>query len=546
MRIVAHILLWFSTFAVWQCNAQAKVAFSQSETKIAAYHFVEITAQTEAGAVKNPFTDASFTGSFSRSGSSQTTQVEGFCDSADGSIFRIRFMPSAPGIYTYRVSLHLGAQNEDSSGNFEATDEHLRGPIRVDPEYPWHFIWEGTKEHYYFFGDTAYWLMGWTNERIIVNNLERLHRLKINRLRVLIHGRANNFYTEPIQLGPNFTMFMTPWLAKKAEDLYFPGYDYTRFNVEHWQRWERMLNAARDRDMIISVIFGLGDDPVHPPAYSEDEQRYFKYAVNRFAAFSNVTWDLGDDLDSFRDDEWAHKMGTQLVQWDPYHHLATSHPIHDVHQDRASAWFGFTSFQDWNRTQHAYMLNQRKQQAATGRIIPQTNEEYGYEDHYPSWAPRPPADSTEVLRRTAWDIAMAGAYQTAGETAKTGTNAWPDTGGGWFNGRGDDTMTLLVGYGHIYDFFTSFSWWTVEPHDELVNSGNYCLAAPGRTYAIYLPNNGFASGSVTVQLEPGKYRAVWFSAKSGERISLGEVEGPAWTSPPAPDHYDWALLLERK
>ena len=40
-------------------------------------------------------------------------------------------------------------------------------------------------------------------------------------------------------------------------------------------------------------------------------------------------------------------------------------------------------------------------QARTGRIIPQTNEEYGYEDHYPLWAPAPPGDSAETLRRTA-------------------------------------------------------------------------------------------------------------------------------------------------
>lgn len=192
--------------------------------------------------------------------------------------------------------------------------------------------------------------MGWRDEAVIVGNLERLHRLKINRVRVLIYGRANSYYTEPIMPGPNFTMFMSPWMAKKAEDLYHPGFDYSRFDVAHWQRMDRMLRAARDRDMIISVIFGLGDDPVHPPAYSEDEQRYFKYAVSRFAAFSNVTWDLGDDLDSFRDDNWAHRTGTLLQQWDPYHHLATSHPVHDIHQDRGSEWFGFTSLQDWNRT----------------------------------------------------------------------------------------------------------------------------------------------------------------------------------------------------
>src|SRR5690348_3064397 len=42
-------------------------------------------------------------------------------------------------------------------------------------------------------------------------------------------------------------------------------------------------------------------------------------------------------------------------------------------------------------------------------------QRYGYEDHYPLWAPAPPGDSADTLRRTAWDIAMAGAYGTAGE-----------------------------------------------------------------------------------------------------------------------------------
>jgi len=74
----------------------------------------------------------------------------------------------------------------------------------------------------------------------------------------------------------------------------------------------------------------------------------------------------------------------------------------------ASDWFGFTSIQDWSCRQHALMLEERQIQMKTGRIIPQTNEEYGYEDHYPHWAPAPPGDSAETLRQTAWDIATAG------------------------------------------------------------------------------------------------------------------------------------------
>ncbi|HXA03885.1 MAG TPA: hypothetical protein VNY30_03560, partial [Bryobacteraceae bacterium] len=57
------------------------------------------------------------------------------------------------------------------------------------------------------------------------------------------------------------------------------------------------------------------------------------------------------------------------------------------------------------------------QQERLGRIIPQTNEEYGYEDHYPMWAQGLGSESADTLRRTAWEIVMAGGYQTAGETA---------------------------------------------------------------------------------------------------------------------------------
>ena len=185
------------------------------------------------------------------------------------------------------------------------------------------------------------------------------------------------------------------------------------------------------------------------------------------------------------------------------------------------------------------MLESRKLQEKTGRIIPQTNEEYGYEDHYPLWA-LPGSDSSDVLRRTAWDIAMAGGYQTAGETVRRGTNIWPDMGGGWMNGRGDDTMTMFLGYGHMVDFFTSFEWWKTNPHDELVDNGNYCLADPGKTYAVYLPH----AGHVTVHLEPGHYHVHWFSAMTGEKVDLPDATGPSWTSPDAPDRNDWALLLQ--
>jgi hypothetical protein len=544
-HLCAPVMAFSMLLGTQSLASPAEVSFSQSAPRVAPYDFVEVTAAIAPPAPGNPITGATLTGSFAKRGAAESLPVDGFCDAADGSLFRIRFMPSSPGDYTYSVTYRQGGFEKAWQGAFQASAgaaPAARGPIRVDPKYPWHFIWEGTGEHYFFNGTTAFWLMGWRDERFIRNSIQRLHDLKINRMRVLLSGGTFTMYGEPAMTGDNFTLFLRPWIARDPQSLDHPGIDYTRFDIPYWQKFERMLRFARERDMIISVVQDIGDGRIHPDAGSDGERLYFHYAAARLGAFSNITWDLGDDLDSFRDEKWAHETGTLLEGWDPYHHLATSHPVHREHQDRASAWFGFTSIQDWSRTQHALMLEERQIQLKTGRIIPQANEEYGYEDHYPHWAPGMGSDSAEALRHVAWDIAMAGAYGTAGETARRGINIWPDTGGGWINGRGDDTMVMLKGYAHMVEFFTSFEWWKTDPHDDLVNNGAYCLSQPGHIYAVYLPNGG----DVTVTLESGHYDAAWFSAFTGEWVPVGPVDGPSWKSPQAPGWLDWALLVRRR
>ena len=103
--------------------------------------------------------------------------------------------------------------------------------------------------------------MGWTDEVVIQFSLERLHRLKINRVRVTVAGRTGTYFGEPVMRGPSWTPLITPWPAGRgvrylhypgragqlfgmgfglatfnsvanlglAEDLYRPGFDFTRF-----------------------------------------------------------------------------------------------------------------------------------------------------------------------------------------------------------------------------------------------------------------------------------------------------------------------------
>lgn len=194
----------------------------------------------------------------------------------------------------------------------------------MDKEHPWHFLWEGTGEHYFWNGTTTYWLLGWDDETIR-GNIDRLARLKVNRLRVAINGRVKDgrAWYENVFPTEKFSFRMNPWVAQRPDSVEDPGFDVTRFNLPHWRKIERMLRYARDKDVVISIIFHLdgarpGVDPFGKARMGqEDEQRYYKYAVARLAAFSNVMWDVTNEYQLFRNEEWANKMGTLLKQCDP-------------------------------------------------------------------------------------------------------------------------------------------------------------------------------------------------------------------------------------
>src|SRR5262249_18198015 len=80
-----------------------------------------------------------------------------------------------------------------------------------------------------------------------------------------------------------------------------------------------------------------------------------------------------------------------------------------------------------------------------------------------------------------------------------------------------------------------------------VDGGGYCLADPGRTYAVYLP----MGRAVKVTLLPGTYEARWYNPRNGQTKALprlthaGEGAASPWAAPEPPDQGDWALLLTR-
>jgi hypothetical protein len=89
----------------------------------------------------NPFQDVTIRGEF-QCENAPPQKVEGSCDSMDGSTYRIRFMPAKPEKYSYKVELRHGDDRRSHTGQFIARDGKRRGPVRIDKEHPWHFVWD--------------------------------------------------------------------------------------------------------------------------------------------------------------------------------------------------------------------------------------------------------------------------------------------------------------------------------------------------------------------------------------------------------------------
>src|SRR5262245_41822798 len=96
-------LLLFVTPAKSLRSAPKEISFSAPDEVVNAYEFVEVTLKVSGPDAKNPFTDVVIDGQFGPSQQNNQLSVDGFCDSADGSVFRIRFMPSSAGDYSYRI-----------------------------------------------------------------------------------------------------------------------------------------------------------------------------------------------------------------------------------------------------------------------------------------------------------------------------------------------------------------------------------------------------------------------------------------------------------
>ncbi len=530
---------------------------------VSVHDYLEVTLLVGRPIRGNPFTDVEVTGTLAEAGRPPVT-VHGFCDSDDGSVFRIRFMPRSVGVHRFTVRYSVPAQGVQwsHSQTFRALPSSRKGLVQVDSDHPFHFIWSGTGEHFFPTGATAYHLLSWTDPAQMMAHFNRMVDAGANRIRLLNYGRASDDeWSEGMVQSSAFIWTLTPWLATYPSIQLEEGTiepDHTRFNLAHWRKAESLLRAMRDRDVVAAInlymdrgiVRSYGPDD-SPPAGSEDEALYFRYAVARYGAFSNVVWDLGTEHDEYRTPEWANAAGTLIKEWDPYAHLVSAHPNQFRPEYLTEPWYDFAEYQYYGVDADSFGGNVlervnghirfwRDRVRSNGRVIPQVNEEYGFEldpDGYDEPIPQ--------IRRKAWAIVMGGGYLTSGEH-----KAWQH--GDPTNGGQVAVDTQILSYTRIMrQFFEGkgIPYWRMEPMSELDGSGAFGLAEPGQHYAVYLPYGG----TTEVTLPQGRFSASWYRPTEGTSLSIGTVSGGVWRSPAAPappsnrpDDSDVVLYLRRQ
>jgi hypothetical protein len=534
--LLAAILL---TFAPGRSTSR-EVEFVKAPDRVPLYGLFEAQVRVKSPVAANPFTDARLTATFTTAGEKAT--VDGFSDSLDGALFKVRFSPqTARAVYSYRIVYSDAAGTQTATGQFRCVEGKEFRPVIADPRHPKHFIHAATDRRFYHVGLTAYHLLDPSQDDAMVRKtVEYAARNGFNKIRFLLAGYPREMprrttppdpevgVTDSAKLpnygAPNGTVNPLPvWVGEPHR------YDFTRFNIDYWRKVERAIAAMRDRDIIATVIFTIEKQnlPKEYGALTDAEHRFYRYGVARLAAFSNVWFDLGNEHNEYRDKKWADAMGEFVRRLDPYGRLISAHGYADWVYDNAP-WAG------WIITQQYGTPKEVNDWALKYWSVPKpyVNEEYGYEGL--SDKPRH-GQNADLVRRAHWAIAMAGGYATYGDGVEAAS---------YYTGRpGKGRAPAQIQF--LRRFFEALPYWEMEPHNELVGEGALCCAKPGKVYVVYCP----AGGTLTLKIKDAdKLRTRWFDPRKGEfakatkpMVSRRE-EGRYTLDCPSSD--DWVLLLE--
>lgn len=356
----------------------------------------------------NPFTEQTFTGRFT--GKNESVTAAGFYDG--GGVYKVRFMPSFEGEYTYETSGSFEGAATAGSFTVTAPSEDNHGPMRVANKF--HFAYEDTTP-YYSVGTTCY---AWAHqpEEIHRQTLKELDKGYFNKMRFCVFPKhyIHNFRdpeTFPYEGTPMDNSGLCEENFTYEMDISGNSWDFTRFNPEHFRRIERCIVELMERGIEADIIV------MHPydrwgfkSMTAEQDDLYWNYVVARFAAYRNVWWSLANEYDLLFDkklSDWE-RYAKILCEKDPYNHLRGIHQCINFY-DHSRPWITHASLQRQDLYRHVEYTDDYR--VRWGKPI--VWDEISYEGNIDmGWG----NISGQELTRRFWEASMRGGYAGHGET----------------------------------------------------------------------------------------------------------------------------------
>jgi hypothetical protein len=369
----------------------------------------------------NPFVDVELTAKFTQG--ERTLVATGFYDG--GGVYRIRFMPEAPGEWRY-VTQSNRPVLAGRTGVFTATapGKNNHGPVRVANRY--HFAYaDGTP--FRELGTTCY---AWTHqtEALEEQTLHTLANAPFNKIRFCVFPKYYDWnHGEP----PRYPFEGTPPKT----------WDFARFNPDYFRHFEKRVRDLRELGIEADVILFHPYDAGHwgfDRMGAAADERYLRYIVARLSAYRNVWWSLANEFDLLLETKPTETWDKffQIIQAeDPHQHLRSIHQ-NNIYYDHNKPWVTHASIQnaaavlDFGR---AMLLRDVYRK-------PVVFDEIKYEGNIPSrWGNL----KAEELVLRFWMAYVAGTYAGHGETFLSPDDVLWWSKGGVLKGKSPARLAFL-------------------------------------------------------------------------------------------------------
>jgi hypothetical protein len=286
--------------------------------------------------------------------------------------------------------------------------------------------------------------------------------------------------------------------------------DYTRFNISYWKHYDKVVDAMYKRGIIAHIMFKVYNKAVKwPAAGSADDDRYFKWIVNRYSAYPNIVWDYAKESYYEKDIDYKKNRLELIRTTDAYHHVVTIHDDNDYYKGYYDSLADFHADQFHGDNRYEKSLEQRAY-----KKWPVMNIEFGYE-----CGPGGISDKTynqvqepeEVCNR-AWVLAMAGSYIVYYYT----NTAWDVI-------NYDETPVGYQYFKIFSDFFSSIGYNTLTPFISQIDkdSGGYSMVKNGQELLFYRFS---AEPFILKTITPTQnFEAYWLHPYTGEKRKITTI-----------------------